>query len=298
MLTELHCPRGHRQPIKPAELEAEVRCKECQIGLSFRPAGGGSDETRWLIVGGRTGPPRLAVPIPIGPPLKIGAGPDGWLVLPGDDVAEAHAELTLQADMRLTVRHLSGDGGTWVNRAKIISGVVNEEDTLRVGAFFMRLRTQAALAAVDGADVPDVVVVEEEGGVDETYDDVETIASFKRPYEPSERSIGQKARRLVSVLVILGAGVYLARALIGPGVSPEMPQDTEYHCPVDGTVFRASWSVGTPKCPNCGQLCFGSMGHRPKPIERPTTSSASTEPETHSPKPPAPPGRPGAGGSP
>ncbi len=279
MLTKLHCPCGHHQPVEPAKLKPQVRCKQCRQALSFRPSGASPEETFWLAVGGSSGPPRLAVPVPLGITLKIGRATDCWLVLPGDDIAEAQVEVTLQPDRRLTVRHLGGDSGTWINRARIISGVLRAEDTLRMGSYLLRLRTQTSLPKTDGADLPAVVVVEEElpaeaPGYTETGESLEGSDQF------ADGTGGGRARLVVCIVIVVAAAIYWVSSMAGSGLSPDMPLETAYHCPVDGTVWRASWSDGPPKCPDCGQLCFGSISYQPKPTSRPATSTAPAAAKT------------------
>ncbi|MEE8384823.1 MAG: FHA domain-containing protein [Dehalococcoidia bacterium] len=229
--------------------------------------------------------------------MKIGRATDCWLVLPGDDVAEAQAEITLQTDRRLTVRHLGGDSGTWKNRARIISGVLREEDILRIGTYLLRLRTQASLPETDGAELQAVVVVEENLAA-EAPEDTETGEMLERSGQFADGSFGPRARRIVCIVIVALAAIYWVSSMVGSGLSPDMPRETAYHCPVDGTVWRASWSAGPPKCPDCGQLCFGSISYQPKPTSRPATSTAPTATKTAVRQlPPAPPER-GPGGQP
>ncbi len=289
MLTEFHCPRGHRRAIEPRALKAKVRCHSCGQTVSFRQRGEGPGETRWLVVGGSDGPPRLAVPIPMGETLKVGSGSDCWLALPGDDVAGVHAELTLrEEDRQLAVRHVGGASGSWIDAAKVLTGVLHEgEEVLRIGAYQIALCSQALLPSVEGADIPEVVIEEDDEGA--KPDEAEEAEEFRRPYVASELTLGQSIRRVACVLVIVVVGAYITRSVLFPGVPPEMPKETEFRCPADGTVFRAGWSSTPPKCPSCGQYCYGSMGKTVKlradtggqaagdAAERqPTTSAATT----------------------
>ncbi len=275
MLTEFHCLCGFRSPIEVSALAERVRCGSCGEEFSFRHPNDKSGKACWLIVGGSKGPPRLAVPIPREKQLTIGSAPDGWLVLPSDDVAPKHADLTLRDDLCLVVRHVSGAAGTWINRARILSGVVHEKDTLRVGPFVMALRKQSQLVEILAASAREIVIVEEEDsefsekplarGAARGLDDA--ILVDETPKRPT-------IRIAASIGIIILAGGLLARTYLWPGVSQDMPSDTEYRCPVDGAVFRADWGAGPAKCPQCGQLCFGSLGFMKEPPGgRPLTTS-------------------------
>jgi len=279
MHTELHCPCGYYQPLEADRLKAAFRCDRCGAELRFwSDPRGGADAACWLTVGGRTGPPRLAVPIPIAVALTIGGGPANWLAIPAEGVDERQAELRMDTPMRLAVRHLGGDGRTWINRARVYTGVVKEGDALRIGPYHMRLASGAALVLDGEGREPDVVVEEGEEPPPEGDSVAEDLGAAAAE---SGWTVGQKVRATACLVLILAAGVYLARTLVWPGVSADMPQETEFRCPVDGTRFRARWDDAAPKCPQCGQLCIGLLKYKSEQMGGfMPTSAPAREPST------------------
>ena len=306
MLIELHCPCGLRQPLSPEKVPAKVRCSACKKVLQFAQSGQAKDETLWLAVGGQTGEPRLAVPMPIGLPLTLGRSPKCWLSVPGDEIEDLQAEITVGDGGRVEVKHLAGDSGTWINRARIATGVLWENDKLRIGPFVMRLLAHnAVLAATQAALEPDVVVeietdeappAESRGArkkrapveaADEDFDfrDEQAPASDAREDLIDYRegwSGGQKIRLIVCIVLILAASGYLAKAFFFPAVSEEMPDQTVFYCRVDGTAGQGDWpaSAGAPICPNCGQRCLGELKYKAEviaqPPKTPPTADAAT----------------------
>jgi len=277
MLTETHCSCGHCQEADPAKLPPKLACPKCGKVSDFGQTADGDEEgPRWLVVGGNTGPARLAVAVPRAETLKIGRAADAWLILPGDDVADANTEVSLREDLRLSVKHLAEEAATWIGRAKIISGVLGCEDEMRIGNFVIRLRTTASLADGDAMDVP--VVVEDAGDdPDEPSEDYDRGDSLWRRVLPAEASRGQIARLWVSLIAILASAGFVISAIYWPSVSDEMPIDTVYTCPADGTTFRGIWDDGPPKCPKCEQLCFGSIRYDAEPQAQSQPASSPAE---------------------
>jgi hypothetical protein len=296
MLTELRCPCGHRQETTPP-IPTRHRCQRCGQTILFESQARGYDEPCWLLVGGEEGPARLAVPIPIATPLIIGGASEAWLPLPANGVDGAHVEVSLQRGARLGVRHIGDPGSaTWINRARVASGVMGEADTLRVGPFRLRVTPQSRLLLAGMAAEPEVIVDDEapaRGAQAGDEDEGDLILST--PGGP--RSTREKLRIAVCAAIIVAAGGYLARTLVWPPSPPDMPADTEFQCNVDGTRFRAAWEGGPPKCPQCGQLCLGGVNYQPEKLHPPPATSAPTAGDATARSPTAPSGGP-KGGSP
>ncbi len=275
MLTETHCVCGHCQEVDPAKFQPQVTCPKCGQVCEFGKTRG-EKGPRWLVVGGKTGPARLAVAVPRGVTLTIGRAADAWLILPGDDVADSNTEVELQDDLRLSVKHLEKEGATWIGRARIISGVLGDADEMRIGQYVIRLRTSATLEVGAPADVPDVIVEEGYSDPDEPPEGYDRGDSLWRRILPAEASRGQIIRLWLCVVAILASAGLAVSAVYWPSVSEEMPDDTVYTCPADGTTFRGRWQDGPPKCPKCEQLCFGSIRYTADPpaASQPTSGPA------------------------
>lgn len=241
--------------------------------MTFRDAEDAADHARWIVIGGERGPPRLAVPVPRGTPLTVGRAAGCWLVLPGEEVAERHAELLLPTGAGLKIRHLDGEGEreTWINQASVIAGTLREEDTLRIGPYVLTLRRQDALPSGADHQAPETVIVTDEDV--EEDEGPSLVGSMETDRQRGEGETGgRKLRVIISSVVILGSLFYLARTMLFPGVSSDMPTDVECRCPVDGTVFRAPWTEPLPQCPQCGHLVLGRIGMRkPAVAHAPTT---------------------------
>jgi hypothetical protein len=281
----------------PKSLKAKVSCRQCGEQLVFRDKSQSADEVWWLSIGGRKGPAKLAVPVPIGLQLRIGRSPQCWLAMPGDHIADQQAELQLHEDGKLTIQHLGDSAGTWINKAKILSGVLHEGDRMFVGPYVLRVRRQAALTlAADAEDVPRVIVEDEDvepaGPQRADKGQGHEVGAGKRldgAILDESRGIRFPIKAVLSIVGIVASGGFLARAIIWRPVSEDMPADTEYTCPVDGTVVRASWDAGPPQCPSCGTLCFGAMTYKAEPDPRapatqPTSQPASRPEEEAPPK--------------
>lgn len=299
MLIEFHCTCGHRQALAPDKLKPALRCSACKSTLRFVAEGKKMDAVSWLAVGGQSGAPRLAVPIPVGATLKLGRAVSGWLALPGEEIDETQTELRIEDDGKLHVKHLSGDGGTWINRAKIITGILGAEDKLRVGPYVMRLMTQATVQESLAATIEPEVIVETEESDEaeaapaarskrrraaladpEVLIEEDEYEATDEESDPGEKwSKGQKIRIAVSGVLILAAGCFLMRSFIWPPVSDEMPHETDFYCPVDGNVVRGAWTAaaGAPICPVCGQRCVGELKYKPELLHPPADEPGEGE---------------------
>lgn len=305
MLIELHCPCGLRQPLSPEKVPAKVRCSACKTVLQFAPSGQAKDQTLWLSVGGQTGAPRLAVPMPIGLPLTLGRSPKCWMSIPGDEIEDIQAEIQIGEGNRVEVKHLAGDSGTWINRARVAAGVLSEDDKLRIGPYVLRrVAHSAVVASTQAALEPDVEVeVEVEAdeppaaesrpsrtrrGRRETTDEDIDFREEEAPASDGREELidyregwsgGQKIRLIVSIVLILAASGYLAKAFFFPTISNEMPDQTVFYCPVDGTAVHAEWtaSAGAPICPNCGQRCLGELKYQAEVIAQPPKPDSDAE---------------------
>lgn len=290
MLIEFHCTCGHRRPLEPAKLKPSLRCDACKAVLSFLAKDRKIDDAVWLTLGGQTGGPRLAVPVPVGEALHIGRSVSGFLALPGEEIEEAQTELRLEEDGRLLVRHLSGDSGTWINRARIITGVLGPSDKLRVGPYILRRMSHAEVREAATVRLEPEIIV----GVDARDDEAEPsdfarsrrrgkkigpeviveeetedeIALSSEPDADRRWTKGQRIRVALCGVLILAAGLFLARSFLWPALSEEMPRETDFYCPVDGNVVRGTWTAahGAPICPQCGQRCVGQLKYKEEPL--------------------------------
>lgn len=248
--------------------------------LSFSNGG----PVHWLVVDGENGAITLAVPIPLEVTLKIGSANGSWIVLSKEIADDRQAELTYKNGGGLVVRHTAQDKakGTWVNQARILSGVLHDGDVLKIGPWAARLMAHAAVLAL-GKTVDRGIVVEEE------FEEAEEPAAAPVVYDDAAETNQPRFRTLrvtVCIVVFVFAGLYLARFMFWPGVSTEMPTQTTFRCPADGSEIRAGWVNGPPKCPQCGQLCLGPMRYTPdvtkrtppptKPASEPSVSAAPT----------------------
>jgi hypothetical protein len=263
MLTKLHCSCGHSEAVAPKAVGRQIRCKACAATLSFSDGG----PVHWFVVGNDGESAECAIPIPLGMPLKIGSAAGSWIVVPSEVADDSQVELTQRPDGGLAVRHQGKDKakGTWINQARILTGVLHDGDVLRLGSWTAQLTAHAAVLAMLKPVDCDVVVEEA------VYEEEPAAEPAGPVYTDTVEPGGSRFRTLqVSgcLVVILFAGLYLMRSTIWPGVSSEMPRETTYHCPVDGTVFRAAWTGSTPRCPQCGQLCIGPMRYKAETDER------------------------------
>lgn len=255
-----------------------MRCGGCKAEHRFVPPGVEIGRSRWLIIGGQDGSARLAAPIPINEPLRVGRSAALWLSLPGEDVADEQAELLLRSDGRLEVRHLAGDGGTWIDRAKIAKGVLVEGKHLLIGPYVLRMAPHTKVRAVlAAASEPEVIIEEGDGGGEEEVETPGGAGDIAAAGGGGWRNWtkGQRVRAAICALVVLSGGALLAKSYVWPSVSEEMPTDTVFYCPVDGTEVRGRWtsSSGAPVCPRCGQRCVGELKYKPE-----ITGPAATQP--------------------
>jgi len=290
------CPRGHRTPIDPGIIKAKAYCAKCKKEIDLLPAGDGRAGATWLIVAHRGELPHLATPLPVGKKLKLGAANNLWLRLEGDGVGELHAELQLKEVQRIHVTHRADDGKTWIDKAVVLEGVVGPDNELRIGDYAMRVGSTMVVQRIAKADALPVLVVDEFG---DELDEVEPQEKKRaRPARSAGRfaewSTRQKATLIGATLLTVASLAYLGWVFMYPSVSDQMPADTAYTCPRDGTQFRGAWDAGPPKCPNCGALCFGSVrydvstqpgetatqpGETPENQQNSATAETSLEPE-------------------
>lgn len=301
MLIEFHCTCGHRQPLTVDKLKPSLKCAACKEVRAFVSKGSRVESVTWLALGGQTGPPRLAVPVPVGVAMRIGRAASGFLCLPGEEVEEAQTELCVEEDGRVHVKHLAGDSGTWINRAKILTGIFGMEDRLRIGPYVMRLMTHGAVQQQLEVGIEPEVIIEAEAEVEprarrkpgrrrphdaepeviieEADEEVVAPADDLSP-EDGRWSTGQKVRMVASALVVLAAAVFLGRSYIWPPVSDEMPVETTFYCPADGIPVKGRWTAasGAPICPQCGQRCVGELKYKAEPTDAPPEAATTSGP--------------------
>lgn len=284
------CPRGHRVPVDPDKLGTATRCPKCGKSIDLLPEEGLAGVT-WLIVARRGQLPHMATPVAAGKKLRIGAAPNLWLHLEGDGIAPAHVEIRLIEAQKIHVRHLAAEGKTWIDRAVVLEGAVGPDNELRIGDYAMRVGSTNVVQRIANADAAPVVVDE---GDDWSDAEDERPRAPRRASRFSDWSTGLKLRALGLVLLTAASLGFLSWTYFFPSVSAEMPADTAYTCPRDGTEFRGLWSEGPPKCPSCGALCFGSVRYdissesvgvatsqpadMPAPAEREADAVDSSEP--------------------
>lgn len=300
MLIEFHCGCGHRRPLGVEKLKASHRCEACKTTFRFAGESKSVESVVWLAVGGQKGPPRLAVPMPREIAVPLGSSARGFLSLPGEEISDVHAEVKIEVDGRLHVKHVAGDSGTWINRAKIITGVVGPNDRLRIGPYVMRILTTREVTEMSSEEESPEVVVEEETEtppprpgrrgraarsepeeIAETAGAAEAEEDSPTGDEPDYReegwTRGQRVRAGVSVLLIVLAAGYVAKTYFWPAVSAEMPEQTVFYCPADGTPVRGQWTSasGAPMCPQCGQRCVGELKYKAEPTNPPASAEST-----------------------
>ncbi len=271
MQITLHCPCGSRDPVNAEKMPSAKTCAKCGTALAFGPT------VQWLLIGGRKGPSRAAVPIPRDVKLSIGNTPAQWLTLPGEDIGDPHAEILLGADDKLRVFHAQGHGGTWINTASIHEGVLRPQDSLFIGPYRLRVTTERPTKDMDaGADDRREPVIEPVSA------DRESTKTPLIVHDTDEVIPASKGRYIVAGVVATLAISYLGWWLIAPKFSKEMPSSTFYRCPADGTVVRGGWDDGFPKCPQCGALCVGGLRYKAEKSEVSPTTTAPTSQTTGS----------------
>jgi hypothetical protein len=278
MKTEFQCVCGYGTAVDPAALKSGFKCERCSKSQKFTSAEDGGANCFWIMIGSRNGTPTRAVPLLDDRPLALGSSEACWLVLSGDGVQPMNTELRVDSDRRVHVRHLADAGRTWIDRAAILEGVLEFNNELRIGDSVLRLCTTATLLRLAAADAAPVVIENDDdnafsrreraGDDDSHFEEESRSPRTRREGLFSGLSAGQKARALGSVVVLLLAGAFIVRMIYFPAVSDEMPTTTTFTCPVDGTKFSGAWRDGTPKCPECGQLVFGSVSYKPKPPKK------------------------------
>jgi hypothetical protein len=279
MRTEFHCQCGHREALQPAKLKNSLRCGTCGAESVFVVKGSKQVRPSWLLVGRSGGDPELALPIPVGQTVKVGAREGLWLVLEG--IEPVQAQLTLEADGRMSIKDVAHVHNTWINRAKILTGVITPGDVLVIGDWRLALRADSARKAATPTIDPDMVEVVVEDADDATGS--EPAIEDERPdtssddYISGESTRRWKIRSMACIGIICAAAAYWAWALgFSTSVSVEMPETTLYRCPADGTLFRGSWKEGSAKCPQCGALCFGTLKYKPESTGRAKPTSIPT----------------------
>lgn len=287
MLTEFHCLCGHIKLVDPAALSPSMKCGRC--GSTFAFVADSKTPPKWLFVGNQSGEIQVAVPVPFHAELKIGSDPGGWLQLSGDGIGAVHSQLQLGDDRKLTVKHVGGAAGTWINRCKIVAGVLGEKDELRIGPHRICLATsEAVIAASQVRTAEPRTESPETTGYD--YDDDTTARPAKDVLsgallgEGVEFTTKYKVWFVAAALGIVAALGFVVKWAFIPSVSADMPRDTEYRCPVDGTRFRAAWAADPPKCPTCkqavlGMVKFATAPREPVPSPAPPTTRPAAGPD-------------------
>lgn len=270
MITEYRCTCGYRGAVEPAALRSGHVCGHCRNPLRFVTADDAGTNIYWILVGPRDATPTVAIPLIDGTPLGVGSDESNWLRIQGDGVEPQNTELRADRDRRIRVRHVGEEGRTWIDRAAVLEGVLNFENELRVGEYVIHLTTTATLKRIAAADAAPVVIEgDADGAGDENggyYEEEERAPrSRQRGSYFEDWSTSQKVRALASVAIVVVAGIVTGRMVFFPAVSDEMPSDTYYACPIDGTKFRASWSDGPPTCPQCHQLILGAIDYDAEP---------------------------------
>ncbi len=276
MKTEFQCVCGYGTAVDPAALKSALKCERCGSMQNFSVAEDGRASCYWIMIGSRNGTPTRAIPLLDDRPLAIGSSEACWLVVHGDGVQSMNTELRVDSDRRVHVRHLAEAGRTWIDRAAILEGVLEFNNELRIGENVLRLCTTATLLRLAAADAAPVVIEDDDDDAgdrkrhsdDSYYEEESRTPRKQRGSFLADFSPGQKARALGSIVVLLIAGFFIVRMIFFPAVSDEMPTFTTFTCPVDGTKFGGEWSNGTPQCPECGQLVFGSVSYKPTPKKK------------------------------
>lgn len=279
MKTEVRCICGRGSAVEPAALKSTVKCEKCGKSIQFAATDELGANSYWILIGLRDGTPTLALPLLDQQALVLGSDDACWLTLSGEGVEPRNTELRVDVDRRVHVRHVGDDGRTWIDRAAVSEGVLEFDNELRIGENVIRLSSTATLRRIAAADAAPVVIESDDGAFgdadDDYYEEESREPRRRRGGLLEDWSTGQKVRALASIGVVAIAGFFTARSVFFPHQSDDMPSDTVFTCPVDGTTFRGSWSQGTPNCPECGQLIFGSINYDEIPVKKaePITSA-------------------------
>jgi len=302
MQTEIHCSCGETQPVEPDQVHLGFQCPRCGAVQKFRERDDDPGAIRWLLVAAAGNAPYVAIAIPRGEPLKIGKDQRSWLQLNDKSVDPAHAEIRLDPPSKITVKNLSTTGGTWINRCKVHTGVLGESDEMRIGGYRLAPASHVAIAAGRRAEVSGVLIETDDADEPEATDSNDVIVESDDAMPVDIVAADEENRDLISgalldqsekatarrrwiwiaclvAVIVASAGWYLKTSMF-PALSAEMPVETEYRCPIDGTVFRAAWSRDPPACPKCGSRAFGMMPERmtvilPSPASAPASAPAS-----------------------
>lgn len=305
MQTEIHCTCGATHPIEPDQVQLGFQCPQCGSVQKFRERDDDVGTIRWLLVGVAGNAPYAAVPIPRGETLKVGRDRRSWLQLEDKAVDAAHAEIRVEPPAKITVKNLSTAAGTWINRCKIYTGVLGEQDEMRIGGYRLAPASHVAIAAGRQAEVSGVVIETDESDHYADTPDAESnnvIIESDDPMPVEIISDEDEKRDLISgallddtnrqmatrrwmwigllAVVILGSLGWYLKSNMFAAVSADMPVETEYRCPIDGTAFRAAWSREPPACPKCGSRAFGMIAKRmtvtlPSPSSAPASQKAA-----------------------
>ncbi len=118
-----------------------LRCPACEREMTLEYAGP-QKERRRAILEVVEGPRFLGEQyvVPINEELVLGAEEGGWLRLPDGGLDAVHCWIKVDHHGAVTIGDLGSKTGTWIDQLRIVEGVLDPEQHLRLGYYRMRVR--------------------------------------------------------------------------------------------------------------------------------------------------------------
>src|SRR5262245_40077142 len=142
MAINVRCVCGSAIDCESLETVVELRCPACkrELTLEYQLAGQRRNAVLRVVEG-----PKLVNEqflIPVNTDCIIGSGQGSWLMLPGGEVAGDHCRIRMDRHGVLTVYNLGSAQGTWIDQARIVEGILESGQDLRLGFYRLRVEKQ------------------------------------------------------------------------------------------------------------------------------------------------------------